>query len=241
MPVLSLIELFRLQRRWHRDMRTVPAEAPWTAPRAREWDEQTLESWILKNVRTAAAREFARLVPRGAWCAEASQVSYLWFLDALRSGSGLDYLMGVKNGALDAKFKGGMHQVTRRMAEALGERVVLGAPVAKLAQDGDGVRAVTDKGEYRARFAIVAAPPGPIARIEFEPHLPAARDGLHQRMAMGAIVKVVVAYAHAFWRDKGSPARSRPTTTRWGWCWRIGRTARRRCCCASSKAVTRFR
>ena len=34
-------------------------------------------------------------------------------LDALRSGTGLDYLMGVKNGALDSKFTGGMQQVAQ--------------------------------------------------------------------------------------------------------------------------------
>ena len=203
MPFLSLIELALLQRRWDREMKTIPANAPWTAPRAKEWDSQTLESWIVKNVRTEAAREFARLVPRGAWAAEAQQVSYLWFLDALRSGTGLGYLMGVKNCGLDAKFKGGMHQIAQRLADELGDRIVLNAGVVKIAQTGDSVRVTTDKRDYAARFAIVAAPPGPIARIAFEPHLPASRDGLHQRMPMGAIIKVVVAYKDAFWRTKG--------------------------------------
>lgn len=203
MPFLSLIELALLQRRWDREMKTIPANTPWTAPRAKEWDSQTLESWIVKNVRTEAAREFARLVPRGAWAAEAQQVSYLWFLDALRSGTGLGYLMGVKDCGLDAKFKGGMHQIAQRLADELGDRIVLNAGVLKIAQTGDSVRVTTDKRDYAARFAIVAAPPGPIARIAFEPHLPASRDGLHQRMPMGAIVKVVVAYKDAFWRTKG--------------------------------------
>jgi monoamine oxidase len=99
MPILSLLELFRLQKRWERDAARVPADAPWTAPKAKLWDDMTLESWILKHVHTEAAREFARLVPRGAWCAEARQVSYLWFLDALRSAGGLDYLMTVKGAA----------------------------------------------------------------------------------------------------------------------------------------------
>jgi monoamine oxidase len=203
MPILSLLELFRLQKRWDREMKTVPAAAPWKAPKAAEWDGQTLESWIVSHVHTAAAREFARLVPRGAWAAEASQVSYLWFLDALRSGTGLEYLMGVKDGALDSKFQGGMHQVAQRMADELGERIVLSAPVRRIAQDADGVRVTTDKGEFAARHVIVAGPPGPIARIQFEPLLPAARDGLHQRMPMGAIIKAIVAYKEPFWRANG--------------------------------------
>ena len=203
MNPLALIELLRLQRRWEREMKQVPADAPWSAPKAAEWDAMTLESWIVRNVRTKAAREFARLVPRGAWAAEARQVSYLWFLDALRSGTGLEYLMGVKDGALDSKFAGGMQQVAQRMADELGDRVVLGAAVRKVMQTGDGVRATTDKGDFEGKFLIIAAPPGPIARIVFEPPLPAARDGLHQRMPMGNIIKVIVAYREPFWRANG--------------------------------------
>jgi monoamine oxidase len=202
-PFLALIELGFLQRRWDREMKTLPADAPWNAPRAEEWDGQTLESWIVKNIRTKAAREFARLVPRGAWAAEARQVSYLWFLDALRNAGGLDYLMAVKGGALDAKFKGGMQQIAQRMGDELGDRVVLGAPVEKIVQDSNGARAITAKGEFTARFVIVAVPPAPASRIQFEPHLPASRDGLQQRMPMGAIIKIIVSYAAPFWRDAG--------------------------------------
>jgi monoamine oxidase len=203
MPWLALLELFRLQRRWARDMAAVPAEAPWTAPRAAEWDALTLETWILRNVHTEAARAFARLVPRGAWAVEAAQVSYLWFVDALRGSDGLEHLMTVKGGVLDGKFKGGMHQIVRRMAEELGERIVLNAPVFAITQDERGVRAQTAKGAFEARQIIVAVAPSPAGRIRFEPHLPSARDGLHQRMPMGSIIKVLVAYREPFWRTLG--------------------------------------
>jgi monoamine oxidase len=203
LPPLALIELLLLQRRWDREMNTVPAEAPWTAPRADEWDGETLESWIVRNLRTRGAREFARLVPRGAWAAEARQVSYLWFLDALRSAGGLAYLMGVRGGALDAKFVGGMHQIPAAMARELRERVVLGAPVERIIQDDAGVRVVTSAGVFAARHVIVAVPPAGAARIGFDPPLPAARDGLHQRTPMGAIIKAIVAYREPFWRRLG--------------------------------------
>jgi monoamine oxidase len=203
MPALALLELLRLQKRWDREMKEVPADAPWTARRAKQWDGQTLESWILKNLHTKSAREFARLVPRGAWAVDASQISYLWFLDALRSGDGLAYLMEVEGGALDRKFKGGMQQIAQRLAEELGERVLLGTPVRHIAQDETGVTASTDKGPFTARHIIVAVPPGPSSRIEFSPHLSGARDGLAQRMPMGNIIKVCVAYERPFWRTLG--------------------------------------
>lgn len=203
MPFLSLLELLRLQRRWERDKKWVPADSPWSSPKAAEWDSITLESWILHHVHTKAAREFARLVPRGAWAAEARQISYLWFLDALRSAGGLDYLMGVKGGALDSKFVGGMQQVAQRMAGELGERILLSTAVERIVQNESGVQISTNKGEFDAPFVIVATPPAAAARIAFEPHLPAARDGLHQRVPMGAIIKAIVTYAEPFWRTRG--------------------------------------
>jgi len=200
---LALVEIALLQRRWEREAKTVPAGAPWNAPRAQEWDSITLESWIVKNIRTKAAREFARLPVRSALAAEAQQVSYLWFLDVLRAAGGLEYLIGAKDGGQEAKFKGGMQQIPQRMADALGDRVVLGAPVEKIVQDSSGVRVTTPKGEFAARFIIVATPPTAASRIQYEPHLPAMRDGLQQRMPSGTITKVIVTYSTAFWRTAG--------------------------------------
>ena len=203
MPFLSLLELFRIQKRWDRDMATVPADAPWNAPNAKLWDGMTLDSWIDKNVHTKAARAFARLVPRGAWATDAQQISYLWFLDALRSNGGLEYLMAIKGGMLEAKFKGGMQQIAQRLADALGDRLVLGAPVSKIVQNDEGVTVTTPKGEFAARFVIVTAPPAAAARIAYEPHLPSLRDGLHQRMPAGSIMKIMIVYATPFWREDG--------------------------------------
>ena len=203
MSALALVELAMLQRRWEREMRAVPADAPWTAPQAAAWDAQTLDSWIERNLRTAEARAFARLVPKGAWAADAAQISYLWFLDALRSGEGLASLMGVKGGVLEKKFKGGMQQIAARLADELGGAIVLGAPVRRILQDDEGVRVESDKGVIGARFVIVATPPGPSIRIEYRPHLPAAHDMLRQRMAMGAIIKAAIAYKTPFWREAG--------------------------------------
>ncbi len=72
-----------------------------------------------------------------------------------------------------------------------------------MVQVENGVRLATDKGEFEGRFVIVALPPGPAQRIQYEPHLPSQRDVLQQRMPMGAIIKVVVAYKDAFWRKNG--------------------------------------
>ena len=53
------------------------------------------------------------------------------------------------------------------------------------------------------------------SRIRFEPLLPAARDGLHQRMPMGAIIKAIVAYKAPFWRAKGFSGQVATDDERW--------------------------
>ena len=111
--------------------------------------------------------------------------------------------MDVEDGILDAKFKGGMHQIAAKLAAELGDRVILSAPVSHVEQNDSGVTVTSAKGTFHAKHLIIAVPPGTVERISFEPHLPAMRDGLHQRMPMGNIVKINIAYERPFWRDAG--------------------------------------
>ncbi|HUD50138.1 NAD(P)/FAD-dependent oxidoreductase [Parvibaculum sp.] len=203
LPLLSLLELDRVVKRWDREMVTLPAEAPWTAPQAEDWDSQTLETWIKRNIRTSGARTFARIVTRAVFCAEPAQMSYLFFLEYLRSGHGVEDLIGVKDGAQEAKFKGGAHSIARRLAESLKTPVVLDAPVRAIRQDDEGVTIRSDKGDYRAAHVVIAVPPVLAARIHYDVALPAKRDGLFQRMPMGSVIKVHVAYKEPFWRRAG--------------------------------------
>ncbi|HEY2071306.1 MAG TPA: flavin monoamine oxidase family protein [Rhizomicrobium sp.] len=203
MPVLALVELAMLQSRWAKEMKTLPKGAPWTAKNAKEWDSQTLATWIKKNLSTKASRAFAGLVPKGAYAANPMEVSYLWMLEMLRSSEGLDHLMAVKGGVTDSKFKGGMHQITRLMGDALGDRITLSAPVREVMQDGDGVRVTTDKGVFEADHVIIAVPPSLCDGIHFAGGLPAGRSALQQRQPHGGMIKIHVAYKEPFWRHNG--------------------------------------
>jgi monoamine oxidase len=203
LPLLALLELDRIVKRWDREAATLPADAPWSALKALDWDAQTLESWILRNIRTKGARTFARIVARAVFCAEPQQLSYLFFLEYLRSGHGVEHLIGVKGGAQEAKFKGGAHGISRRLAESLKSPVVFDAPARAIHQTETGVSIRTDKGTFDAAHAIVAVPPALAARIHYDAPLPAKRDGLFQRMPMGSVIKVHVAYKTPFWRKAG--------------------------------------
>jgi monoamine oxidase len=89
------------------------------------------------------------------------------------------------------------------MARRLGRRVVLEAPVRRISQDRSGITVQSDAGSWRARRAIVAIPPALASRIEYDPPLPALRDGLTQRIPQGSVIKYEAVYPTPFWRAAG--------------------------------------
>jgi monoamine oxidase len=203
MPLLSLIELGLLQRRWRRESASLPEGAPWTATRALEWDAQSVESWMRRHVRNRGSREFMSVVVRGLMCAEPSQVSYLQLLEYMRQGHGLEVLIGVRGGAQQDKFVGGAWQIPKRMADRLGDRLLLDTPVHAIEQHDDHVVVTTPRGPYTARRLVMAIPPGLAAQVHYATPLPSRRFGLIQRMPMGAVIKVHIAYETPFWRRRG--------------------------------------
>ncbi|WP_419690005.1 flavin monoamine oxidase family protein [Burkholderia theae] len=203
LPLLSTLELGLTLHRWKRDMRTLPAGAPWLSENALQWDAMSIEVWIERHMRTAPSRDFVRLVVGAIACTEATQISYLFFLECLRQGGGLETMMGVEGGAQQDKFVGGAWLIPKRMADRLNGSIVLDAPVNMIEQDADGVRVTCPQGIYMARYAIVTAPPPLVSRIHFTPPLPAKRAGLIRRMQMGAVIKIHVAYPSPFWRQQG--------------------------------------
>ena len=56
-----IADIGQAQLRLDRMAKHVPLEAPWTAAKADEWDGQTVETWLRRNVRTTTARELMRL------------------------------------------------------------------------------------------------------------------------------------------------------------------------------------
>jgi monoamine oxidase len=204
LPLLSLLEVGLLDRRWKKEINSLPATAePWLAAKAKQWDAQTLESWIAKNVRTHSAREFARTVSRALLCAETQQVSYLYFLEYLRQGKGLEALTGVKGGAQQDKFIGGAWQISERMAEQITDSLVLNSPVVAVEQSSQSVTVTTSTNRYKARRLIMAVPPVLASRVHYSQPLPSKRAALLQRMPMGSVIKIHVAYESSFWRKRG--------------------------------------
>ncbi len=181
----------------------IPLDSPWTAPRASELDGVTFGQWAAKATADPKVRALLDAVACAVFASDKDSLSLLYVLYYLKSGGDLQALMAIGEGAQKWLYHGGVHQIARKMAVQLGERVVLNAPVRRIAQDGAGVVVTSDAGEWRARGVIVAVPPALCDRIAFQPILPALRAKLQQRFPMGSVIKFWVAYDRPFWRASG--------------------------------------
>ena len=107
---------------------TVPLEAPWAAPEALAWDSQTVETWLQDRASSERVRTWLREMIRGTLAAEARDASLLHALFYIRSAGGMALLIGTGGGAQERRFHLGAQTISIRLAEVLGDRVVLGAP-----------------------------------------------------------------------------------------------------------------
>jgi len=193
--------------------REVPLDAPWQARDAAGLDEQTLGSWLSANVGPTGARAVIATATKAIFGAEPGELSLLFTLFYLHAGGGFMNLSRTTGGAQERRFTGGAQQMALRLANELGERVVLSAPAVAVDLHDDGVLVRVEcedddtdgwsRWGVRARRAIVAMAPVMAARLRWSPALPPARDQLVQRAPMGSVTKIHAVYDRPFWRDDG--------------------------------------
>lgn len=205
-PAIPLLSLLDLQRNiWRLDglARRVPLDRPHSVPKAAEWDTLTLEAWKQRHIPTWGARAALDIATRAIFGAEPSELSFLHFLFYVHSNGGLMPLTEIENGAQAERIQGGAQSIALRLAEPLGSRVVLSAPVRAVLQEAQGVVVHGEGRSWRAPYAVVAVPPALAERMDFGSELPAARRRAHADLPMGSVIKVVATYARPFWRGAG--------------------------------------
>jgi monoamine oxidase len=183
--------------------------APWTAAKAREWDRITLDEWMRGEVPSEKGRAIFTAACQSIWGADPSEVSFLFALqyvaaagNAKNAGAFLR-LVTTGGGAQENRFVGGSQLISEKVAERLGKRVVLRAPVRVVAQNGDGVRVVAGGAVVEARHAILAVPPALASRLAYSPALPKGKAALLKALVPGTLTKATAVYDRPFWRDAG--------------------------------------
>jgi monoamine oxidase len=181
----------------------VDIAAPWKLAGAGALDDQTVESWVVAATTSEPVRSFFRVFTRALFCVEPGQISMLALLHVTAAAGGVGPMLATRGGSQDAVFAGSVWQMADMMTSALGDAVVLNAPVRSITQTARGVTVTSEAGVWTGALAVVTAPPPMAARIDYTPPMPPRRDALTQHMAMGNVIKVHVAYATPFWRAKG--------------------------------------
>lgn len=203
-PLLALAELGLSLWRLDRLAGKVPLLDPTSARGAAALDGQSVETWLQQHVRRREAREMLKIATHAIFAAEPARISLLYFLYYGHSGGSLTKLAEIDGGAQAWRLRGGAQQLANGLAQRLGDAVRLDAPVAAITQHERGVVVRTTGGEdIAARRVIVAVPPALAHAIAFTPALPAARQVMHAEVPMGSVIKCVVAYPRAFWRQQG--------------------------------------
>jgi monoamine oxidase len=192
----AMLKLDRMARR-------VPLEAPWNAAKARQWDSQTLWSWMRRNVFTPAGRTLLEIGVQAVWAAEPADLSLLHVLFYVHSAGGMEALLDTEGGAQQDRIVGGSQLLALRLAERMGDAVELARPVRRVEHSEGGVIVAAAGLSVTARRAVLAIPPALAGRVAYDPPLPAVRDQLTQRMPQGTVVKCMAIYDRPFWRDDG--------------------------------------
>lgn len=195
---------------------TIDLGAPWESPDAVGLDRMTAAQWLDAHCADPGARAFMDTMLASILAAESEEYSALHMLFYLGSGGGLHRMMLTIGGAQESRVRGGTHQLSERLAERLGESVLLGEEVLRISgwdaaadssetkHRGPGsVEVTTARRTLRCDRVIVAVPPAMGARMSFDPPLPALRDRAQSHMLPGDVIKFQVEYARPFWRDAG--------------------------------------
>ncbi len=178
-------------------------EAPWDHPRARELDTITFDEWLRAEVTDEAAREnLASYLADGFLTKPAYSFSLLQGLWVI-AGAGGTYELFAAEQCLAYRVVGGSQLIPLRMAEDLGDRVVLDAPVRAIRWSEGSVEIDAGRVSVSADAAIVAVAPNLAATIRFEPALPAWRMRLQQASSQGSVTKILAVYDEPFWRADG--------------------------------------
>ncbi len=187
----------------------IPLDAPWNASQAAGWDSQTLGGWSSTAFSTEGARALFDAAVNAIWGSEARDLSLLFALTYIRAAGNesnpgsIVRLVSTGGGAQESRFVGGSQLISIRMAEKLGDRVVLSSPVYRIATARNGATVESRRLTVKARRVIVAILPALTAGIHFSPPLPGLRAQLIQRMPHGTLIKAEAVYDRPFWRDQG--------------------------------------
>ena len=190
----------RVQQLFAALSRTVDPDNPWRHPDAARLDRLSITDWLREAGASPAALRLPDLARFGGATGTGARLSLLAALrmDAVAGSPGTyDYDLWET-----MTLSAGSAALPLALADALGSRLRLGAPVQAI-EIGPRVRVRLHDGEELTAEAVVCAlPAGPLRDVRIDGLSKPRLDALHRvRHALAA--KAVASYAEPFWRAGG--------------------------------------
>ncbi|MFJ4100302.1 flavin monoamine oxidase family protein [Amycolatopsis japonica] len=200
---VALVDMARVQLALNKLVASIDVDAAWHSPEAGRLDAVSFGEWLDRKNALPATRALMTVVSKVQWGCSPGDVSLLHALRYIRAAGGVDHMLDVEGGQQQERYVETTQEIANRVAEQLGDRVVLETPVRRISQDDNGVTVRTDAEEITAKYAIVTVATAHRAGIDFDPALPAQAEGLAKTWRMGVLSKAFVAYDKPFWRANG--------------------------------------
>jgi monoamine oxidase len=203
MDIPSLVNIDFVLKKLDGLAKKIELSNPWSNSTAATWDSMSLEAFVKKHCYTRNCYKVVRAGLETVYACELNEVSLLHALFYIRSGTNLNVLLSIKDGAQQHRIKGGMQPFAERIAEKFQASIRLNSPVRRIDQSDSFISVSGDGFEYQTKRVIVAIPPVLIREIEFRPSLPLKKQQLLHKLSMGIVGKVFGVYEKPFWRNNG--------------------------------------
>lgn len=156
----------------------------------------TVAAWLERQDDADEVKAVFRSMIEGLWC-QALEKMPLWHL--------IDNDRRITNEVSELQYfvRETMHSLADDLAGDVDDRLRLNAAVTAIEHGPGGVRLTSAAGTIEALAVLIAAPPVMVSKLAFTPPLPAALEQALGVWQSGAIIKVLVRYPRAFWRERG--------------------------------------
>ncbi|MER8862678.1 flavin monoamine oxidase family protein [Mesorhizobium sp. M0751] len=156
----------------------------------------TVAAWLDRQNDPDEAKAAFHSLIEGLWCLAMEKLP-LWYV--------IDNDRRIINEVSELQYfvRETMHSLADDLARDLGDRLRLNTAVEAIEHGQGGVRVVSPAGAIEARAVLVAVPPMMTSKVDFVPPLPAALERALGVWQSGAVIKLLVRYPKAFWRDRG--------------------------------------
>lgn len=203
LDIFSLLNLDWVIRKLEKLARQIDIHKPWNHPKAAQYDQQSLEDFLRRNTKTKACYQVIRIGCETIFACDPDQLSLLHALFYIRSGTSLDCLINIKNGAQQHRIVGGMQSLIEAMAQPFLEKIRFNSPVRAIRYSSGEALIQCDGFSIKAAHVIVAIPPPLLSEIHFSPPLPSEKQRLLANYPMGKAGKCFMVYQEPFWRKSG--------------------------------------